>query len=180
MSTKSQMKTFHNCLTAYDIPPKTGTTCSHYSITYIQVIHAFCTSDTYKHTTIIPVVKKMSTNTIRGKWRVIVTDSRNSTWQIKIHTITSLEIHTMGLTCSFLLPAQTENAHEIDNVTTCAGCVCIYRPPLSLSVWLTRAIFRPPAEDRRRGELKTRFNVGKVLLKFYLNCSLDRENSMYT
>lgn len=134
MSTKSQMKTFHNCLTAYDIPPKTGTTCSHYSITYIQVIHAFCTSDTYKHTTIIPVVKKMSTNTIRGKWRVIVTDSRNSTWQIKIHTITSLEIHTMGLTCSFLLPAQTENAHEIDNVTTCAGCVCIYRPSLSLSL----------------------------------------------
>lgn len=180
MSTKSQMKTFHDCLTAYDIPPKTGTTCSHYSITYIQVIHAFCTSDTYKHTTIIPVVKKMSTNTIRGKWRVIVTDSRNSTWQIKIHTITSLEIHTMGLTCSFLLPAQTENAHEIDNVTTCAGCVCIYRPSLSLSVWLTRAIFRPPAEDRRRGELKTRFNVGKLLLKFYLNCSLDRENSMYT
>lgn len=134
MSTKSQMKTFHNCLTAYDIPPKTGTTCSHYSITYIQVIHAFCTSDTYKHTTIIPVVKKMSTNTIRGKWRVIVTDSRNSTWQIKIHTITSLEIHTMGLTCSFLLPAQTENAHEIDNVTTCAGCVCIYRLSLSLSL----------------------------------------------
>lgn len=86
----------------------------------------------------------------------------------------------MGLTCSFLLPAQTENAHEIDNVTTCAGCVCIYRLSLSLSVWLTRAIFRPPAEDRRRGELKTRFNVGKVLLKFYLNCSLDRENSMYT
>lgn len=72
------------------------------------------------------------------------------------------------------------NAHDIDNVTTCAGCVCIYRLSLSLSVWLTRAIFRPPAEDRRRGELITRFNVGKVLLKFYLNCSLDRENSMYT
>lgn len=150
-------------------------------ITYSQVIHAFCTSDTYKHTTIIPVVKKMSTNTIRGKWRVIVTDSRNSTWQIKIHTITSLEIHTMGLTCSFLLPAQTENAHEIDNVTTCAGCVCIYRPSLSLSLsgWHGLFLDRLP-RTAEGGELKTRFNVGKVLLKFYLNCSLDRENSMYT
>lgn len=150
-------------------------------ITYTQVIHAFCTSDTYKHTTIIPVVKKMSTNTIRGKWRVIVTDSRNSTWQIKIHTITSLEIHTMGLTCSFLLPAQTENAHEIDNVTTCAGCVCIYRPSLSLSLsgWHGLFLDRLP-RTAEGGELKTRFNVGKVLLKFYLNCSLDRENSMYT
>lgn len=133
MSTKSQMKTFHNCLTAYDIPPKTGTTCSHYSITYIQVIHAFCTSDTYKHTTIIPVVKKMSTNTIRGKWRVIVTDSRNSTWQIKIHTITSLEIHTMGLTCSFLLPAQTET-HMKSTMSQRVQVVCVYIAPLSLSL----------------------------------------------
>lgn len=133
MSTKSQMKTFHNCLTAYDIPPKTGTTCSHYSITYIQVIHAFCTSDTYKHTTIIPVVKKMSTNTIRGKWRVIVTDSRNSTWQIKIHTITSLEIHTMGLTCSFLLPAQTET-HMKSTMSQRVQVVCVYIASLSLSL----------------------------------------------
>lgn len=135
MSTKSQMKTFHNCLTAYDIPPKTGTTCSHYSITYIQVIHAFCTSDTYKHTTIIPVVKKMSTNTIRGKWRVIVTDSRNSTWQIKIHTITSLEIHTMGLTCSFLLPAQTET-HMKSTMSQRVQVVCVYIASLSLSLCL--------------------------------------------
>lgn len=100
---------------------------------YTQVIHAFCTSDTYKHTTIIPVVKKMSTNTIRGKWRVIVTDSRNSTWQIKIHTITSLEIHTMGLTCSFLLPAQTET-HMKSTMSQRVQVVCVYIASLSLSL----------------------------------------------
>lgn len=87
----------------------------------------------------------------------------------------------MGLTCSFLLPAQTET-HMKSTMSQRVQVVCVYIASLSLSlsVWLTRAIFRPPAEDRRRGELITRFNVGKVLLKFYLNCSLDRENSMYT
>lgn len=87
-----------------------------------------------------------------------------------------LEIHTMELTCSSLLPAQTET-HMKSTMSQRVQVVCVYISSLSLQ--LTRAIFRPPIEDRRRGELITRSNVGKVLLRFYLNCSLDRENSLY-
>lgn len=86
-----------------------------------------------------------------------------------------LEIHTMELTCSSLLPAQTET-HMKSTMSQRVQVVCVYIVSLSL---VDTGYFQTAYRGPPKGGLITRSNVGKVLLRFYLNCSLDRENSLY-
>lgn len=98
----------------------------------------------------------------------------------KILTITSYRNSHHGINMFRYTSCWNRNTHEIDTVTTCASCVCIYRLSLlSLSSWHGLFLDRL-FEDRRRGGINTRdLMYVKFCWSFYLNCPLDRENSLY-
>lgn len=141
------------------------------------MIHTFCTSDMYS--TLVPIVRKMSTKKIRANdnyWYIHETQH----WQVKNTYHHQLEIHITVLTLFHPTSCSNRNTHEIDTVTTCASCVCIYRLSLlSLSSWHGLFLDRL-FEDRRRGGINKRdLMYVKFCWSFYLNCPLDRENSLY-
>lgn len=140
------------------------------------MIHTFCTSDMYS--TLVPIVKKMSTNKIRANDNYWYTHETQH-WQVKNTYHHQLEIHIMVLTCFIPLPAQTET-HMKSTLSQRVLVVCVYIASLlSLSSWHGLFLDRL-FEDRRRGGINTRdLMYVKFCWSFYLNCPLDRENSLY-
>lgn len=132
---------------------------------YVQYISPDCQKDVNKKDT--------------SKWQLLI-HTRNSTLTSQKYLPSPARNSHHGINMFHPTSCSNRNTHEIDTVTTCASCVCIYRLSLlSLSSWHGLFLDRL-FEDRRRGGINTRdLMYVKFCWSFYLNCSLDRENSLY-
>lgn len=132
---------------------------------YVQHISPDCQKDVNKKDT--------------SKWQLLI-HTRNSTLTSQKYLPSPARNSHHGINMFDSTSCSNRNIHEIDTVTTCASCVCIYRLSLlSLSSWHGLFLDRL-FEDRRRGGINTRdLMYVKFCWSFYLNCPLGRENSLY-
>lgn len=130
---------------------------------YVQYISPDCQKDVNKKDT--------------SKWQLLI-HTRNSTLTSQKYLPSPARNSHHGINMFRSTSCWNRNTHEIDTVTTFASCVCIYRLS-SLSRWHGLFLDRL-FEDRRRGGINKRdLMYVKFCWSFYLNCPLDRENSLY-
>lgn len=107
---------------------------------YVQYISPDCQKDVNKKDT--------------SKWQLLI-HTRNSTLTSQKYLPSPARNSHHGIKYMFHpTSCSNRNTHEIDTVTTCASCVCIYRLS-SLSRWHGLFLDRL-FEDRRRGGINKR------------------------
>lgn len=102
---------------------------------YVQYISPDCQKDVNKKDT--------------SKWQLLI-HTRNWTLTSQKYLPSPARNSHHGINMFRSTSCSNRNTHEIDTVTTCASCVCIYIASL-LSLSLTRAIFRPPVRGPPKG-----------------------------